>query len=87
MNFEWQVLGFWSFFPDKTFLWVSADLTLWPWPLCLTYALKILTMPIAYIFRIVCTSLIEWLFIVLRLAQKYFAYMAMSPLPVKGCKI
>jgi hypothetical protein len=30
---------------------------------------------------------VGWLFIVLRPAQEYFAYMETSPLPVKGCKI
>jgi hypothetical protein len=31
--------------------------------------------------------LINWLFTILRPAQKFFTFMETSPLPVKGCKI
>jgi hypothetical protein len=34
--------------PDKTFLWVPTDLTLWPWLWCLTDIKKTLTMPISF---------------------------------------
>jgi hypothetical protein len=34
---------------DKTFPWVQNFLTLWPWPWCLIYLLKSLTLPISLI--------------------------------------
>jgi hypothetical protein len=33
---------------DKTFPWVQYFLTLWPWPWCLTYLLKMLTLVISF---------------------------------------
>jgi hypothetical protein len=33
---------------DKTFLWVPKSLTLWPWPWCLIYLLKTLTLAISF---------------------------------------
>jgi hypothetical protein len=51
---------------DKTFPWIPTDLTLWPWPWCLTYILKTLTMHIYFEWYMYVLGLwyFTWMFVV-----------------------
>ena len=51
---------------DKAFPWVPKFLTLWPWPWCLTYLLKTLTLAITFKWHVLGCWYFTWVFLVIR---------------------
>ena len=51
---------------DKTFPWIQLFLTLWPWPLSLTYFLKTLTLQITFEQWVLELWYFTWVFLVIR---------------------
>ena len=54
----------------KTFLWIPDILTLWPWPWCLTYLIKTLTLAISFEWYVLGLHYFNWLFLVTRLSHE-----------------
>ena len=50
---------------DKTFPWIPLFLTLWPWPLSLTYFLKTLTLRISFEHWVLELWYFTWVFLVI----------------------
>jgi hypothetical protein len=55
----------------KTFPWVPDFLTMWPWPWCLTYLLKTLTLAITFKWYILGWWYFTWVFLVTRSFHRY----------------
>jgi hypothetical protein len=55
----------------KTFPWVPNCLTMWPWPWCLTYLLKTLTLAITFKWYVLGRRYFTWVFLVTRSFNGY----------------
>ena len=64
---------------DKTFPWVPLLLIIWPWPRCLTYFLKTLTLLINFEHWVLKHWYCTWVFLVIRPFRGYHYFRTYDP--------